>query len=225
MAYIKKQSRKSFFLLVAAITGLFTLTLNAFFLNGFLNAKGIERAYADTPVRGEHQHEDGPRGGGGQNSGSGSGSGSGDGCGCSGNCCGNCQGGQVSCFAAGTPVLMSDGSTKAIEQIEVGDLVMAFDGFGELVPQPVINLLHHESVEVVKLNDIVTTKDHRFLLDDGTYKAFGEIAIGEGLVLANGDTVTDWSREEVEAKMDTYNLTVESLHTYVAGGFRVHNWK
>ncbi len=38
-----------------------------------------------------------------------------------------------SCFVAGTPVLMADGSAKPIEQVTLEDQVMAFDGLGRVV--------------------------------------------------------------------------------------------
>lgn len=41
------------------------------------------------------------------------------------------------CFTSKTPVLMADGTERPIEDIVVGDLVMAFDGFGPLEPAAV----------------------------------------------------------------------------------------
>jgi hypothetical protein len=38
------------------------------------------------------------------------------------------------CFAAGTWILLADGSQEAIENIVVGQSVMAFEALGELVP-------------------------------------------------------------------------------------------
>ena len=44
------------------------------------------------------------------------------------------------CFVRGTPVLLADGNRKPIEQIEVGDIVFAFDELGELQPRRVLRL-------------------------------------------------------------------------------------
>src|SRR5262245_2400686 len=42
------------------------------------------------------------------------------------------------CFLAGTPITMADGTTKPIEEIQVGDVVLAYDKVtGEMKPDPV----------------------------------------------------------------------------------------
>jgi len=51
----------------------------------------------------------------------------------------NCpgEGGGCDCLMAGTPVTMADGSTKPVEQIKVGDMVMSYDeSTGFLAPAP-----------------------------------------------------------------------------------------
>ena len=76
----------------------------------------------------------GRRGGAGQNGGNGGGGGSGFG------------GGGAPCFVKGTPVQMLDGTTKPIEQIEVGDLTKGGEVWMTIVgiPQEIYNYLDVE---------------------------------------------------------------------------------
>lgn len=135
------------------------------------------------------------------------------------------SGGDPGCFVAGTPVTMADGTTKPIEKVQIGDRVASFDGLGALVPQRVVDVLKHPNKKVIKINDIIVTPEHRFLLANGEYFAIGEIVTGTALIAADTSTITGWTRDEVSETHDTYNLTIENTHTYIAAGFRVHNWK
>lgn len=149
--------------------------------------------------------------------------GDGGGCGCGGNCCGNCEGGQAGCFSAGTQVLMADGSTKAIEAVVVGDEVQSFDEDGNLTAAKVVDTKVHEDSNVVSVNGVTTTPDHRFLTNNG-FKKTGELAEGDVLVGAEGNAIPA-AIETMDQKITTFNLEVAETHTYIAGGFRVHNWK
>ncbi len=158
-------------------------------------------------------------------------SGDSDGSSDGGGCCGGCGSGAgageggASCFAAGTPILMSNNTTKAIEKVQIGDKVMAFEGSGPLSPCIVTNVIKHEQSKVLKLNDILVTPEHRFLVENGEYIPIGDIPKETSLVAADGTTISDWSIETMGDEIPTYNLTVDTNHTYVAGGFRVHNVK
>ena len=135
------------------------------------------------------------------------------------------------CFAANTPVLMADGFAKPIEQIIVGDSVLAFDGLGELVPAQVSRTFAYDPADVVELSaegidaPIVATPLHRFLTADGAYKPLGTLASGDRLVGADGSAITLTRVSSGAEQVPIFNFTVEGLHTYVAGGVRVHNQK
>ncbi|MEJ2818036.1 DUF4214 domain-containing protein [Caulobacter sp. CCG-8] len=143
------------------------------------------------------------------------------------------------CFAAGTPVLMADGSERAIEMLQVGDLVMAFDGLGPLEARRV-EQLHVNTTERFLLIDgrTLITPGHYVLTEDGSFDRVEDVLeAGRRLVDVSGVVRSvDWREVSVAnhlsgtsgAPVDlevwaTYNLTVEGLHTYVAGGLRVHN--
>ena len=135
------------------------------------------------------------------------------------------DGGSFGCFVAGTPVLMADESERPIEAIKIGDMVMAFDGLGRLTPARVVNCLTAEDKQIVEVGSIRVTPLHRFLLADGSFKSIGEVSSDDQLVRANGEFHRPPEIGSVPGSHTVYNLTVEGLHTYVAGGFRVHNIK
>ncbi len=130
---------------------------------------------------------------------------------------------QRYCFDGETPILMSDGTYKPIEQIKIGDEVMAFDGLGELQPRKVIQTFLTPDQEVVQLGDIKVTLGHHFLQLDGSFKALGEIDTNGFLVGVTGKLIPHPGIKPVAGKHTVYNFTVEELHTYVAGDYRVHN--
>ncbi|TRU29531.1 MAG: hypothetical protein EWV79_00370 [Microcystis aeruginosa Ma_MB_S_20031200_S102D] len=127
------------------------------------------------------------------------------------------------CFTAETPILMSDGTYKPIEQIKIGDEVMAFDGLGELQPRKVTQTFITPDQEVVQLGNIKVTLGHHFLQADGSFKALGEIDTDGFLVGVTGKLIPHPGIKPVAGKHTVYNFTVEDLHTYIAGDYRVHN--
>ena len=126
------------------------------------------------------------------------------------------------CFGAGTLVLMGDGSSRPIEHIRLGDVVMAFEGLGPLEPRAVIG--RREQIrEVVSVGGTLATADHPFLRPDGSFTPIGEIGAEGRLIVSDG---TDRPAPVIVpvGVMPVYDITVEGLGTYVADGWRVHNW-
>jgi hypothetical protein len=178
------------------------------------------------------------------------------------------------CFVRGTPVLLADGNRKPIEQIEVGDIVFAFDGRGQLQPRRVLRLFENTTTELIELSPapdhrreaeavgfttLTVTPGHAFLTADGEFREIGktikqsnlqgapaQIVLSSGIVIGVQAKHIAWSLEtadryersdvlsyasagnsalapRIEQGWKTYNFEVEDLHTYVAGGVRVHN--
>ena len=65
---------------------------------------------------------------------------------------------QLSCFLAGTPVALADGTTKPIEEVAVGDLVVG--AFGEANPVVALQRPLLADSKVCRINDEHTTTTH-----------------------------------------------------------------
>ena len=146
------------------------------------------------------------------------------------------------CFAEGTLVSMADGRDVPIETVEVGALTSAFAPGVALVPRAVgsglrgnevahaplqegrvSSVIRNTGQKLIEVNGVRVTPGHRFYCADGEFREIGTMKIGDLLVDADGNPVPITSIADVPGLHDTYNLTVAGFHTYVAGGFRVHN--
>jgi hypothetical protein len=148
--------------------------------------------------------------------------------------CGECEWIPPSCFVAGTPITMADGSTKPIEAVRVGDTVLSYDeATGALAPGSVQATMEHpDSTRLVVVNStLVTTPEHPFWVD-GRWVAAGQLRVGDALLTAASAQASPMlvpaSVHSLEARSDsttTYNFTVGRYHDYFAGGVLVHNKK
>ena len=137
-------------------------------------------------------------------------------------------------FVAGTLVLLADGRTVPIEDIEIGDEVWALDPeSGELGRKPEIDTILGEGLKQLVSIDygeakIVATAAHPFWVDNRqAWVDASALEVGDVMVSLDGrseivEGVEQWSEEET-----VFNLTVAGIHTYfiVAGDdpVLVHN--
>lgn len=128
--------------------------------------------------------------------------------------------GNVSCFLAGTKVLMADGSYKNIEDIEVGEKVFCFNEDNHnLVVGKVTSVMHHDTPDqlspgyFVVNNHLYVTPNHMLLTSKG-WKTVADLRIGD--ILANGEMV--FSLKPVIKSVATYNLDVEPFDNYIVLG-------
>ncbi|UUW92396.1 HINT domain-containing protein [Pimelobacter simplex] len=148
------------------------------------------------------------------------------------------QGGPCS-FAGSTEVLMADGSLKPIDEVVVGDEVVATDPeTGEQAAKRVSRVwVHRDDLIALALNAdvdgdgrpdrLVTTEDHPFWnATDGVWEGPQDLDVGDELVDDHGRRVGVLGLEPGSTRVGwAYNLTVEDLHTYHVGASRilVHN--
>lgn len=134
-------------------------------------------------------------------------------------------------FSGTTVVLMADGTKKPIEDIKVGDKVIATDPeTGKQKAKTVTHVWVHDDTLTdfaVEGEVITTTEDHPFWsVTDQQFERADQLAQGDKVVSADG-TSKVVSRPLVESdRVDAaYNLTVEGIHTYHVGdaGILVHN--
>ena len=124
------------------------------------------------------------------------------------------------CFIAGTLVSVEDGY-KAIEDIEVGDHVWAWDEeTGEVALKQVVETYVRASNELIHIfvngEEIITTPDHPFYVPVKGWTDAANLRAGDILVLVNGEyvIVEKVQHEILETPVTVYNFQVEDFHTY-----------
>ncbi|MGO8083770.1 hypothetical protein [Rhizobium leguminosarum] len=170
------------------------------------------------------------------------------------------------CFAGATQIRISRTETKRIDEMRVGDTVLAFDpaessGRGDLVLRRVTRIFRNVTMEWIRLSwhehgqpqELLCTPGHHFLDRFGTFPPIEQmINAGKALVVLESGQLTEVTAERIVYSVETshlfersvvtgmsagsaalqpveiegwqtYNFEVEDLHTYVAGGVRVHN--
>ncbi len=135
------------------------------------------------------------------------------------------KGSHCRCFLAGTDVLMADGKTRDIEDIEVGDRVLATDPeTGESGPRVVTRRIVTESDKHFNKLSIATddgvesltaTHEHPFWSpSERHWVEARDLQSGMTLLTDDGTTVIVTANEAFTKHARTYNLTVDDLHTY-----------
>jgi hypothetical protein len=129
------------------------------------------------------------------------------------------------CFLAGTQITMADSTTKAIEEIEVGDVVLAYDeATGELKPDTVSKV--HDPVvwdHYFLVNGSMKLTPSHPVLSDGTWVEIGKLEVGDTLTAADGKAVPIESIETIKESVTVYNFATNPYQTYIANGIIVHN--
>lgn len=142
---------------------------------------------------------------------------------------GNCVG--INCFMAGTLVLTAEGYKK-IEDIQVGDLVLAYDeATGEQAYKEVVRLFRNENTEwtgvTVNGTEIISTTGHKYYLPEAKeWISATKLKVGTKVLLSDGSYGTIEKVRDIhyDTPQTTYNFEVEDFHTYyVSTGVLVHN--
>ena len=150
------------------------------------------------------------------------------------------------CFEAGTKIIMADYSIKNIEDVEINDYVYAYNE--ELnkfeIHKVIKSYAHHNTPRVIKVtfsnNTVLNmTPGHPIMTTDGWKSRDIEnslyehntiatwLEIGDKVININGTEIYVINIEEknIPNNFDTYNIEVETCHTFLANGFVVHNAK
>ncbi|HVF06312.1 MAG TPA: polymorphic toxin-type HINT domain-containing protein [Frankiaceae bacterium] len=128
---------------------------------------------------------------------------------------------KINSFTAGTLVLLADGTSKPIEEMTLGDEVLATDPeTGETAAKPVTDLIVGEGlknlVDVTIDGEVVTaTAGHPFWVEDRGWVDATDLLIGDLVLEADGDLepVVALRRFDV-VRATVFNLTVADIHTY-----------
>ncbi|MFI5545548.1 polymorphic toxin-type HINT domain-containing protein [Streptomyces sp. NPDC051815] len=137
---------------------------------------------------------------------------------------GTIKGGR-NCFLAGTLVLMADDSQKKIEEVEVGDLVLATDPItGESAAKRVEKLIRTEGARDLNalsiatpdgIDEITATHEHPFWSpSEKSWVEAADLRPGMTLATASGTTAIVTNNRAFSDHVKTYNFSVSDFHTY-----------
>lgn len=133
--------------------------------------------------------------------------------------------GCTQCFLAGTEVLMADGSTKRIEDIQLGDKVRATDPeTGETGDREVTRLIvteddkHFNALSIATedgIEELTATHEHPFWSPSAhAWVEARALDPGSTLLTDQNQTVLVTANKPYTKHARTYNLTIDDLHTY-----------
>lgn len=129
------------------------------------------------------------------------------------------------CFLAGTLVLMADGTEERIDDLELGDKVLATDPeSGEQGPREVTSLIvtqddkYFNELSIATEEGIETltaTHEHPFWSpSENDWIEARDLKRGTTLLTDDGQTVIVTGNRSYSKSATTYNLTIDDLHTY-----------
>lgn len=133
------------------------------------------------------------------------------------------------CIAEGSFVELSDGSSKMIQDIRIGDVVATYSNH-RIVTSSVEDVWKTGDKKCYEIRtkdgkSIVATSDHRFLTPSGFSSIKSGLCVGKLLGTARDGRV--WWDSVISIKpvgtRSTYDMTVATHHNYVANGIITHN--
>ncbi|WP_285490137.1 polymorphic toxin type 43 domain-containing protein, partial [Amycolatopsis taiwanensis] len=133
--------------------------------------------------------------------------------------------GGLNSFAGDTPVLMADGSTKPIEQVKVGDKILNARPDNDKTETHTVTAIHitdtdRDFVDVTITTPdgpkkITTTAHHPFWdATTHTWTDATDLEPGDLLNTPGNEHTTIESLNRYTATIRTYNLTIDTIHTY-----------
>ena len=142
----------------------------------------------------------------------------------------------TTCFVAGTKVTMADGTNKNIEDVEIGEEILAKDGVNKVMgyDRP---LLGSRKLYSFNNGKPFVTSEHPFMTIDGwksidpiaTFKENPDLNVEtlniNDVILTQFDPITIENIDIHEGNTDQllYNFVLDGDNTYYADGYLVHN--
>jgi hypothetical protein len=128
------------------------------------------------------------------------------------------------CFTPTTQVLLADGTSKDIQDIEPGDKVLSYDMFtDQQVIGEVVELQEHldGSYEYYIINNTLEITPNHPVLINGVWSRISNLEIGDTLEDNNGNLVTVESIEKGYQTDKIYNVIVKNYNTFYADSYLV----
>lgn len=134
-------------------------------------------------------------------------------------------GGGGGCFSSDTLISIENGK-KPISDIEVGDVVWAFDEIGNAVLSKVTETFYHAKDTIYRVTHetgiLDITPNHWVLSKSGEYKELKDFNVGDYLIDSN-NSFSKIENIEFLKNDEVYNFKVSHFHSYIANGIKVHN--
>ena len=137
---------------------------------------------------------------------------------------------SIRCFVAGTKITLADGSSKNIEEIEVGETVLTFNEKTKIKEPGIVGDLKQHSVEsIIRLtldNEIIinTTEEHPFyVMNKGWVKAKDLQPLDSCLKVNGEEAIVSTVDHLIESNVVYNLLSVDSNHNFYANDILVHN--
>ncbi len=127
------------------------------------------------------------------------------------------------CFTGETPIMTSGSTSKRIDEIRAGDLVLSRS---ETDPNGPLELKHVQEVynraaRLLRLRvngkDVTTTDEHPFVVAGRGWVNADQLAPGDALLTHEGAIVTIEEVEKLATVAPVYNFQVSDFHTYYVG--------
>ncbi len=130
------------------------------------------------------------------------------------------------CFAPGTLITLGDGSTRAIENIKVGDVITTRKSDNSGLVESKVTGTHSAKVGgYMIINDSLRLTPDHILRLNGLWRTAGDIQVGDKLTGIDGDDIVVASIAWQLGEFSVYNLEIKDYHTFIADGYWVHNQK
>lgn len=137
------------------------------------------------------------------------------------------------CFEATTPVTLADGTRRRIAEVAIGDIVLSYDEAANRLVHAAVTGVHEGAPDLmltVSLDDdarIEVTSMHKLYAAEG-WRAAGDLHVGDTLWSATPDGSALMQRRVTAIaralpRGPVYDLSIEGVHTYFAGGVLAHN--
>jgi hypothetical protein len=137
--------------------------------------------------------------------------------------------GGPGCFVAGTPIVMSDGSLKPVEEVQMRDQVLGFDGQSAPVTHIYkretdhLRELRYRNTRTGELHRVETTDEHMYWVQNTReWVVAGELQIGDVLSLQAGQFAELEYSQRREIDTVVYNFDVKDYQSYYANGALVY---
>lgn len=120
---------------------------------------------------------------------------------------------EPGCFLEGTGILMEDGSTKPIESVRAGDVVLGYDDLNSRMVAAKVLAVHNPTTAdaYFVVNGTLRVTATQPFLSRGKWIRLGDLAVGDPLTAADGTEPAILDLHRVDKKVTVFNLQVDTV--------------